>query len=74
LNALVTVRLAGAVGVVAGSMAIQQDNGTIDIFPFATQTAVVDTTVALNFDLIASVQNFTGAERVVCEQMFVRTP
>jgi hypothetical protein len=74
LNALVTVRSTGAVGVVAGAMAINQDTGAVNIFPFGTQTAVVDTTTALNFDLIASVQNFTGAERVICEQMFVRTP
>jgi hypothetical protein len=74
LSALVTVRAAGAVGVVAGGMAIEQDSGNVNVFPFATQTAVVDTTTALNFDLTASVQNFTGAERVICEQMFVRTP
>jgi hypothetical protein len=74
LRALVTVRSAGAVGVVAGAMAIEQDSGTVNIFPFATQTAVVDTTTALNFDLIASIQNFTGAEKVICEQMEIRTP
>ena len=74
LNALVTVRAAGAVGGVAGAMAIGQDNGTGNIFPFGTQTAVVDTTAALNFDLVASIQNFSGAERVICEQLFVRAP
>jgi hypothetical protein len=74
LSALVTVRSAGAVGVVASAIAIEQDSGSVNIFPFGTQTAVVDTTTALNFDLIASIQDFTGAERVVCEQMFVRTP
>ena len=74
LSGLVTVRTAGAVGVVAGAIALEQDTGNVNIFPFATQTAVVDTTTALNLDLIASIQNFTGAERVICEQMFVRTP
>jgi hypothetical protein len=74
LNALVTVRAAGAVGGVVGAMAIEQDSGAGSIFPFGTQTAVVDTTAALNFDLIASVQDFTGGERVVCEQLFVRSP
>jgi hypothetical protein len=74
MSALVTVRTAGAVGVVAGAMALEQDSGNLNIFPFGTQTSVVDTTTALNFDLIASIQNFTGAERVICEQMFVRTP
>jgi hypothetical protein len=74
MRALVTVRAAGAVGVVAGAMALVQDSGNVNIFPFGSQTAVVDTTIALNFDLIASIQNFTGAERVICEQMFVRSP
>jgi len=74
LSAMVTVRNAGTVGVVASAMAIESDNGTTDIFPFGTQTTVVDTTMASNFDLTASIQNFTGAERVVCEQMEVRTP
>lgn len=74
LSALVTVRAAGAVGGVAGAMAIGQDNGSGIIFPFGTQTAVVDTTAALNFDLVASIQDFSGAERVVCEQLFVRAP
>ena len=74
MRALVTVRAAGAVGVVAGAMALVQDSGNVNIFPFGTQTAVVDMTTALNFDLIATIQNFTGAERVICEQMFVRSP
>jgi hypothetical protein len=74
MRALVTVRAAGAVGVVAGAMALVQDSGNVNIFPFGTQTLVVDTTTALNFDLIATIQNFTGAERVVCEQMEIKTP
>jgi len=74
LSALVTVRSAGSAGVVAGALALDQDSGTVNIFPFSTQTAVVDTTTALNFDLIASIQDFTTAERVTCEQMEVRTP
>ena len=74
LSALVTVRSAGSLGVVAGAMAIEQDSGTPNIFPFATQTAIVDTTLPLNFDLIASIQDFTTAERVICEQMEVRSP
>jgi hypothetical protein len=74
LNALVTVRSTGVLGVVAGAMALDQDNGTLNIIPFATQAAVVDTTAALNFELLASIQDFTGTERVICEQMFVRSP
>jgi hypothetical protein len=74
LSALVTVRTTGSAGIVAGAMALEQDDGPTSIFPFGTQTAVVDTTTALNFDLVASIQDFTGTERVVCEQIFVRTP
>lgn len=74
LSAMLTVRSAGALGVIAGALAVEQDSGNPNIFPFATQTAVVDTTVALNFDLSASIQDFTTGERVVCEQLEVRTP
>jgi len=69
LSALVTVRPAGTV---AGTFAILQDNGSSYIFPFATQTAVVDPTLAQNFDLIATIQDFTGAEKVVCEQLVIK--
>jgi hypothetical protein len=71
LSGLVTVRSGG---VVAGAMAITEDNGSPYPFPFGTQTAVVDTTVAQNFDLQASIQDFTSAERVICEQLVIRTP
>jgi hypothetical protein len=71
LSGLVTVRSGG---VVAAAMAIEQDTGAGYTFPFATQTATVDTTVALNLDLLASVQDFTTAERVICEQLVIRNP
>jgi hypothetical protein len=71
LSGLVTVRSGG---VIAGALAITQDNGTSYIFPFGTQTAAIDITPALNFDLIASIQDFTTAERVLCEQLVIRTP
>jgi hypothetical protein len=74
LSALVTVRATGAAGSVAGALALEQDSGSTSIFPFGTQTAVVDMTTALNLDLVASIQDFSGTERVICEQMFVRTP
>lgn len=73
LSALVTVRSIGAAGIVVGAMAIGQDSGT-SIFPLGTQSALVDTTLPLNFDLVASIQNFSGGERVICEEMFVRAP
>jgi hypothetical protein len=74
LSALVTVRSAGSLGVVAGAMAIEQDSSTANIFSFSTQTALVDTTLALNFDVLASIQDFSATERVICEQMEVRSP
>jgi hypothetical protein len=70
LSALVTVRPAA---VVAGTVAILQDNGTPYTFPFATQTAVVDPTLAQNFDLIVSIQDFTAAEKVICEQLLIKS-
>jgi hypothetical protein len=74
LSAVVTVRSSGSLGVVAGAMAIEQDSGTANIFSFSTQTALVDTTLALNFDVLASIQDFSATERVICEQMEVRSP
>jgi hypothetical protein len=71
LNALVTVRSAG---VVAGAFAITQDNGAGYPFPFITQTANVDPTIPLAFDLVVSIQDFTTAERVICEQLVITTP
>jgi hypothetical protein len=71
LHGLVSVRSGG---IVAGAFAIIQDNGAGYTFPFTTQTATVVTTAALNFDLIASIQDFTTAERVICEQLVIRTP
>jgi len=70
LSGLLTVR---AAGVVAGTMAIDQDSGTPYVFPIGTQTAVVDTTAALTFDLVTSIQDYTTAERVVCEQLVIRS-
>lgn len=74
LSALVTVRSSGSLGVVAGAMAIEQDSSTANIFSFSTQTALVDTTLALDFDVLASIQDFSATERVICEQMEVRSP
>jgi hypothetical protein len=70
LRGLVTVRSGG---VIAGAISITQDNGVENIFPFDTQTATVDPTIPLNFDLIASIQDFTTAERVICEQLVIKS-
>lgn len=70
LSGLVTVRSGG---VVAGAMATAQDNGAENIFPFTTQIATVDPTIPLNFDLIASIQDFTTAEHVICKQLVIRS-
>jgi hypothetical protein len=33
----------------------------------------VDTTAALSFDLLASIQDFTTAERIICEQFLIKS-
>lgn len=70
LSGLVTVRSGG---VIAGALAISQDNSSPYLFPFATQTATVDTTVTQSLDLLASIQNFSGAEAVICEQLLIKS-
>jgi hypothetical protein len=72
LKAAITVRTAGASGSVVGTMAIIHDNAGMSLFGFDSQTVTVDTTGALTVDLRASMDDYTGAERVVGEQGVVR--
>lgn len=72
LRALLTVRSAGASGSVVGSMAAIQENGGPDLFPFASSTATVDTTVSQTLSLTASIDDFTGGEAVICDQLIAR--
>jgi hypothetical protein len=72
LRALITVRSAGASGTVAASAAIIQEAGSPDLFPFASSTATVDTTVSQALSLTASIADFSGAEAVLCEQLVAR--
>jgi hypothetical protein len=71
LTALVTIRSAGNSGTTAGTLALLQDLPGAEPFPFDSQTATVDTTVNLSFDLRAAIDNITDAEKVVCDQAVV---
>lgn len=72
LRALLTVRAAGASGTVVASAAVIQENNSLDVFPFASSTATIDTTVSQTLSLTASISDFTGAEAVVCEQLVAK--
>ncbi len=71
-SAALTVRTAGTSGTVAGTIALSHDNGAMGLWGFDTQTATVNTTGSLTVDLRASVADFTGEERAVCEQLVIR--
>jgi hypothetical protein len=71
LSALVTVRTAGASGALASSIGVNQDGAAADPCAASSQTATLDTTVALSFDLTATIDDYTQAERVSCEQLLV---
>jgi len=71
LSAALTVRSAGTSGSVAGALALVHDNAGISLWGFDTQTATVNTTGSLTVDLRATIQDFTGTERVACEQLVV---
>ena len=71
LRALLTVRSAGSSGVVAAALGLTLDDYALPSWSYQTQTATVDTTGALALDLTASVQDFTQAERVFCDQLAI---
>jgi hypothetical protein len=70
LHGLLVVRSAGASGQVAGTIYAQRDDGG-PLFPFDTQLATINTTGSLTLTLEASIDNFTLAERVLCQQLIV---
>ena len=69
LRALVTIRTSGTTAAVVGTIRITDDASTI--FPCDSQTATVNTTTSLSLDLRASIQDFTGAEAVHCDQLTI---
>ena len=71
LCAALTVRSAGTSGSVVGTLGLTHDNGAMALWGLDTQTATVNTTVSTTLDVTASIQDFSGAERVVCEQLIV---
>jgi hypothetical protein len=71
LSAALTVRATGVSGSVAGAFALVQDN-TSDPFTFESLSATVNTTTSLDLSLTAAIDDYTGEERVACEQLVVR--
>jgi hypothetical protein len=71
LRALLTVRSIGVTGTVVGAMQIIEDNLGLGGFSALTQTATVNTTGSLAIDLTASIDDFTGAEKVSCHQLLI---
>jgi hypothetical protein len=72
LRAALTLRATGSSGSVVGTVAITHDNGSTEMFGLDSQTGTVNTTGSLTVDLTASVDDYTGAEGVGCEQLIIR--
>ena len=68
LSGAVTVRSAGSSGSVTGAVGIAHDNGAMESWGYPAQTATVDTTGSLGLGILGSIEDFTGTERVVCEE------
>ncbi len=71
VSASLTVRSAGSSGSVVGSIAVFDDNAPGGAFPVASQTATVNTTGTLTFNLTGVIADATGAENVTCDQLIV---
>ena len=71
LRASTTVRSAGTTGTVVGSIAVTLDNAAGTPFPITSPAATVNTTTSLAVDLLTSIDNATGAESVVCDQLTI---
>ncbi len=71
LRASVTVRSSGTTGTVVGSIAPTIDNPATAPFPITSSTATINTTTSLTVDLLASIDNATGAESVTCDQLTI---
>jgi hypothetical protein len=71
LSGAVTVRSAGTTGVVAGTVGLAHDNAGMDLWGYPPQTTAVNTTGSLGLGITASIQDFTGTERMVCEQLVI---
>jgi hypothetical protein len=70
LRAVVTIRTAGTTGTAVANVIIQDD---VNSSPFlqSSQTTTINTTAPLTVDLRASIQDFTGAEALHCDQLII---
>ena len=64
----ITIRAAGATGSALGNLEITSDQPGNS--PLNAQSATIDTTVPLQFKLVAEIDNFTTAESITCYQAF----
>ena len=71
IRAQITVRAAGTSGTVVGTLWPSTDNSGIALFAGDSQTATVNTTASLTVDLRGSIQDFTAAEAIHCEQLTI---
>jgi hypothetical protein len=71
LSGAVTVRSAGMSGTVVGAVGLAHDNSGMELWGYPTQTATVNTTGSLGLGITGSIQDVTGAERMVCEELVV---
>ena len=71
LRALVTIRSAGSSGSVVASLAFVQDTATPILFPYNSAVTTVNTTSSLAVDLKAAIDDFTGTESVICDQLLI---
>jgi len=69
LQALITVRSPGVSGSVVASMAMIEDSG--NFFPFDSIVTTINTTGSLTVDLTAALDDYTGTESVICEQLLI---
>ena len=70
LRATVTIRTVGSSATAIGNTIIQ-DDGSSPPFVQSLQTATINTTTSLNIDLRASIQDYTGTESILCDQLVV---
>jgi hypothetical protein len=73
LSAALTVRSAGISGSVVGTVGLAHDSGAMGLWSYSSQDNTVNTTGALTLDLTGQIADFSGAERVVCEQLIIKS-
>jgi hypothetical protein len=72
LQAAITFRSVGFFGVAMGSIALGQDNASLEPFSFGSQTATVDTMSPVTVSLTGKINDIAHTESVTCEQLVIR--